>query len=233
MSRRRLGGVDVPRLLAEARARAGFSKSALAARADTSVAALVAYEAGRRSPTVRTLDRLLAACDLQVRAVLEPYLADLDAQVDRLLQGRPELPHGWQRIAEAFTSEGLTWAFDGSTALALHGLSAKPTMPEVMLAADDTTRRFLHRHNVGAVDRTGRAFFESWLSLDLECAFVSPTFTRYGIYEARLTERPPSPVHVEVEGVRCPVLGLLDVEAAHPQLADVLARLRHRRTVGP
>lgn len=223
--------MDVSGLLAEARARAGFTKTALAAQAGTSVAALVAYEAGRRSPTVRTLDRLLQACGLQVRAVLEPYLADLDAEVDRLLEGRPELPHGWRRIVEAFEDEGLAWAFDGSTALALHGLSTSPGMTEVLLAADDTTRRFLHRHNVAAVDRTGRAFFESWLSLDLTRAFVYPTYTRLGIYAARLAAEVPTPVHVEVEGMRCPVLPLLEVEAAHPQLAEVLARLRERRTV--
>jgi hypothetical protein len=38
-------------------------------------------------------------------------------------------------------------------------------------------------------------------------------------------------VRIETDGRAVPVLPLLEVELAHPRLADVLGRLRHRRTV--
>jgi hypothetical protein len=38
-------------------------------------------------------------------------------------------------------------------------------------------------------------------------------------------------VRIETGGQAYPVPALLDIERAHPQLAEVLARLRERRTV--
>ena len=58
------------------------------------------FENGRRSPTVRTLDRLLAACGLQVRVLLEPLMAALDARVDALRGPVPELTdEAWVTLA--------------------------------------------------------------------------------------------------------------------------------------
>jgi transcriptional regulator with XRE-family HTH domain len=48
--------------LRAARARAGLSLRELALRADTSHSALVAYEQGRKSPTVATFLRIIDAC---------------------------------------------------------------------------------------------------------------------------------------------------------------------------
>jgi transcriptional regulator with XRE-family HTH domain len=53
--------MDVATTLRRARARAGLSLRALAARAQTSHSALAAYESGRVSPTIDTLDRILRA----------------------------------------------------------------------------------------------------------------------------------------------------------------------------
>lgn len=63
--------MDAAQLLATAREEAGLTQSLLAARAGTSQAAVSAYESGRRSPSVATLDRLLAACSFRARVTLE------------------------------------------------------------------------------------------------------------------------------------------------------------------
>ena len=49
-------------LIAAARRQAGITQAELAARAGTSQPAVSAYESGRRSPAVATLQRLLRAC---------------------------------------------------------------------------------------------------------------------------------------------------------------------------
>jgi transcriptional regulator with XRE-family HTH domain len=53
--------LDVPETLRRARQDAGLSQAALAARTRTSQTAISAYESGRKSPSVETLSRLLAA----------------------------------------------------------------------------------------------------------------------------------------------------------------------------
>lgn len=50
-----------------ARRRASLTQQALAERAATSQAAISAYESGRRSPSVSTLCRILAAAGFEVR----------------------------------------------------------------------------------------------------------------------------------------------------------------------
>ena len=54
--------VSVPSTLHDARRRAGLTQQELAQRAGTSQPAVAAYEAGRRTPTLATLERMLAAC---------------------------------------------------------------------------------------------------------------------------------------------------------------------------
>ena len=54
-------------LIRTARRKAGLTQAVLAARAGTSQAAVSAYESGRRSPSVDTLSRLLAAAGFEVR----------------------------------------------------------------------------------------------------------------------------------------------------------------------
>jgi transcriptional regulator with XRE-family HTH domain len=55
-----------------ARRRAGLTQTELAERAGTSQAAVSAYESGRRSPSVDTLVRILAATGLELRMRLAP-----------------------------------------------------------------------------------------------------------------------------------------------------------------
>jgi uncharacterized protein len=54
------------RLIRGARHEAGLTQAELALRAETSQPAVARYEQGRAVPTLRTLERLLAACDRRV-----------------------------------------------------------------------------------------------------------------------------------------------------------------------
>jgi transcriptional regulator with XRE-family HTH domain len=61
--------VNAANALRAARIRAGLTQHALAARAGTSQATISAYEAGRKQPSLRTLDRLLAATGSRLEIV--------------------------------------------------------------------------------------------------------------------------------------------------------------------
>ncbi len=54
-------------LIRMARRRSGLTQEALAGRAATTQSAISAYESGRRSPSVQTLARILAAAGLELR----------------------------------------------------------------------------------------------------------------------------------------------------------------------
>jgi hypothetical protein len=58
--------MDVARIVREARRGAGLSQSALAQRAKTSQPAVARYEAGTATPSLATLERLLAACGVDL-----------------------------------------------------------------------------------------------------------------------------------------------------------------------
>ncbi len=69
-------------LVQEARRRAGLTQRELAERAGTSQAAIARIERGRQSPSLETLERILHACDLEVRIQLVPR----DDHDERLLE---------------------------------------------------------------------------------------------------------------------------------------------------
>ncbi|HEY3833634.1 MAG TPA: helix-turn-helix transcriptional regulator [Acidimicrobiia bacterium] len=64
-----------PTLIRRARARSGLSLRALAERAGTSHSTLAAYEAGRISPTLDTLERILGAAGFTATITLTPRAA--------------------------------------------------------------------------------------------------------------------------------------------------------------
>src|SRR4051812_7325121 len=83
--------MDSAPAIRNARLRAGLSQSALAARAGTSQPTVAAYESGRKSPSIETFTRLLAATGVRLalrratRPVIMPSREQL-AKVDRGLQ---------------------------------------------------------------------------------------------------------------------------------------------------
>jgi transcriptional regulator with XRE-family HTH domain len=66
--------------LRSARRRAGLSLRELAARAETSHSALAAYEAGRKVPTVETLDRIVRAAGYELDIELTPNVGGPDRE---------------------------------------------------------------------------------------------------------------------------------------------------------
>jgi len=61
-------------LLRQARTHAGLSQRALARRAGTAQSVIARIEKGQTSPTWETLERLLAAADLDIHTQLEPLV---------------------------------------------------------------------------------------------------------------------------------------------------------------
>ena len=76
-------GMDAPRLLLAARTQAGLTLRELGELAGTSHSTLSAYESGRKSPNVATLDRILRAAG---------FAADVDLRQRH--RGSPELSRG-------------------------------------------------------------------------------------------------------------------------------------------
>src|ERR1051326_61460 len=75
----------------EARRAAGLSQRGLARRADTSQPAIARYESGAATPSLETLQRLLAACGRRLHLVVEGAVAPHDLQLPaRQLELTPE-----------------------------------------------------------------------------------------------------------------------------------------------
>lgn len=78
--------MDAARLIRMARRRAGVTLRELAQRAHTSHSTLAAYEQGRKTPNVDTLDRILTACGFRVDVTLTTRPTDVAA--DPAARGR-------------------------------------------------------------------------------------------------------------------------------------------------
>lgn len=74
--------MDAAQLIRQARARAGMTQSQLASAAGTSQSAVAAYESSAKSPSVRTLDRLVRAAG----ATLDVRLGEAPPAQGALLQ---------------------------------------------------------------------------------------------------------------------------------------------------
>jgi transcriptional regulator with XRE-family HTH domain len=104
-------------LLERVRHEAGLSQEALAARAGTSRPTLSAYEHGRKSPTLATVERLLASAGFELTA--EPRVRFVERPMRR---GRPIVVADrlWRlSIGGAFATVtlplGLNWSRPGAT----------------------------------------------------------------------------------------------------------------------
>ena len=78
--------MDAATLIRSCRRSAGLSQRQLAARSNTSPAAISLYEAGKRIPRVDTLTRIIAATGSTMTAIVEPPPAiDVEANGRDLL----------------------------------------------------------------------------------------------------------------------------------------------------
>lgn len=80
--------MDVASLIRGARERAHLTQAELAARAGTSQPAISRYEAGTASPSVETLDRLLASMGAKLELSVREAPRDLDVRTLRLAKIR-------------------------------------------------------------------------------------------------------------------------------------------------
>src|SRR2546423_2773389 len=91
-------------IVQEGRRRAGLSQRELAARAGTSQSAIARIERGRQIPSVETLQRILKACDLELRLQIVP----LDRHDDDLLEATLALSPQARILAVAETTRVAT-----------------------------------------------------------------------------------------------------------------------------
>jgi predicted nucleotidyltransferase/DNA-binding XRE family transcriptional regulator len=80
--------MEVSVLIREARERAHLTQAELAARAGTSQPAISRYEAATASPSVQTLDRLLASMGARLELSVTPAPRALDVRTPRLAKIR-------------------------------------------------------------------------------------------------------------------------------------------------
>lgn len=231
------------------------------------------------SPTVRTLNRMLATCGLQLRAELEPLLADVEARLDAALAadvaaragddaartagtgggrllGNPEISslRALQRsldLVDPIPTNGpslsrlprrgpATCALDGTSALAVHGLSLPHGAPELVVVLDEALRWWLRAIWLQPTLPDGRASNRGWLDLEPERFGVllhgRAHHSLLGYVVVRVVTELPARLRVvvadEAGDLEIPVLTVDAVEAGHPVYAALLARWRQRRTVG-
>lgn len=96
--------MDAATLIRSTRENSGLSQSALAARAGTSQPAVSRYESGTSSPSVETLDRLLAAMGARLELVAEGSRRRLDVRTPRMAKLRKHR----DRIRRAARRQGAT-----------------------------------------------------------------------------------------------------------------------------
>jgi transcriptional regulator with XRE-family HTH domain len=224
--------VDVPQLLRTVRGRRGWSQAQLAAFTGWSRSAIGDYEAGRKSPTVATLNRILAASGLQIRAELEPLRAELEARVDAVLADLGPLDQqvigDVARVAQALEGVSFAWGLDGETALRLHGYGFPSERVQLGVCFDDAARACFFRQRVRGTGSEPVSWFDSEIT-EAQAYLGGMAFGPFGMVAVRLLDQPPPTVRVEVApGLVVPVLTVDEVARGRPDLAEVLERLRAR-----
>ena len=89
--------MDAAALIKSARAHAGLTQAELASRAATSQPAIAAYETGAKSPSVRTLNKLIRACGLSLQGELVTTPGATSALLELVRSHQSELRQAAQR----------------------------------------------------------------------------------------------------------------------------------------
>lgn len=252
ITRMRADLMDVPKILRRAREKAGLSQRRLAERAGTTQPVIAGYESGANSPTVRTLNKLLAAMDLQLRVTIEPLLADVDARLDEALASTPMVPvERLQLLAKTLdddedadvffgrhnrpTREGpATWAVDGVTALQLHGWGVPGEFVSVAVVWNAAAPSWSYSVMLQNLGRRGALSLPTLLDMSLEEVVQQLNGECHcvvGLVTVRFVDELPATLLVHVDGVDRPVrtLTLEAVAQAHPEHRDLLDRWHQRQ----
>jgi transcriptional regulator with XRE-family HTH domain len=240
----------VPDILLAIRDQRGWTQGQLARTAGISRGNVSDYESGRTSPTVATLNRILASVGLQIRAELEPLLAELDARVATVAREvgplGDEVVVALGRAARALEGEHpyvvdrgpgndpergqgeLRWGYDGETALRLQGLGFAVEAVQVAVHWDAVARTYFFRQRVLGTGGAPVSWFEATTE-QAQQQLGDLAFGPFGMVRVRLLDEVPERVRLEVApGLVLPVLTVDAVERSRPDLAEVLGRLRGR-----
>lgn len=230
--------MDPGPMLRRARLRAGLSQLELANRVGVSESVVGDYERGRFSPTVRQLERLLAAAGFQIAAELEPLGADLDTVVEEFL-AQPLTA----RLGDmCFVLEDLHRLLDG-VPYVIEGLAAAllqgaPVPVDAVDLAVPNDEQQLSRLAESFSDSGIVRFWDPDQRRYRLVGVVAAHFREFGTTtrwhfldgEVRIRLADPAEVvpaaHVEVGGIRLPVAGLWQVETGDERVGAMLARTR-------
>lgn len=193
-----IGFVDVASLIKQARRDAGITQLEMARRAKTAQPAVAAYESGVRTPTLATLERLLDACEHDLRLIASPRTRRGAASLEQL---SPEIAedlalareHDALRLLFGFADD-----FRGSSRPGQISLIRKEPAgtgdPRFDAALAGTAEFFAREGNIAApswVEEPSR-FVEPWWFATDRPAFEAYTlahtpavFARHGVFVAR------------------------------------------------
>ncbi|WP_091555331.1 helix-turn-helix domain-containing protein [Micromonospora pattaloongensis] len=211
-----------------------LTQAQLAARAGTSQAAIARIERGDREPSLRMLERLLMAMDVQLTVGLEPLDAQLDAAIAELAAASVSdriAEAGIDKLLDAFPA--IPFVLDGATAALLQGaplpvdaVQMALTWPYADRLTDWLTAKYAHRWN------------EKWqefgyLALDPAEPGAHRWQTMVGELRARFGDALPEHIEVRHGGRSYPVVPLTEVEIADVGAAALLDRYRRQRGGSP
>ena len=190
--------MDAAALLRDARRRAELTQSEIARRAHTAQSAVAAYETGARTPSLRTLERLVRACDHELDLVVRPHTRRGAASLSELAPAIVEDLAAGEEQAAVRLLFGFADDFRGSSRPGQASLIAtEPTSTgdarfDAALAA--TAELFAAEAELPApewVDGPNR-FVEPWWFIASRPAFHAYTlahtpavFARHGVFVAR------------------------------------------------
>jgi transcriptional regulator with XRE-family HTH domain len=220
--------LDARVLLRHARKSAGLGQGELAVRAGVARQTVNTYEARRRSPTVDQLNHLLAACGMEARVDLIALGPELEARIDAALAAVPALDEAEVvKAGDSFDELGVTWAVDGSSALALQGLAMGEGLAFV-LVLDDACRRYVYRRHVKTLDRWNQyTRVPTGAPLEqMQAAFAHTPALVWGLgfLQLRVVDALPAvmPRIALADGRLVNVLAVSNVLEAHPEWAEVV-----------
>lgn len=132
--------VELRDIVRHARDTAELTQRQLAELAATSQAAVTKYERQQKSPTLATVERLLAAAGFRALVTLVPYYADVDAAVADSLAKSPkermwEFAIAFASILDSLRRERVELVVAGDLVAVLHGLPLRPVAGDLLVLA--------------------------------------------------------------------------------------------------
>lgn len=232
--------MDASTILRRARRLAELSQREMADRAGLTASVIGDYERGRSSPTVRQLDRLLAAAGFQLETELVRRGADVDSLIKRaLITPIEERVQDFRQVLNAFlpAPDGLPFVIEGAAAAALQGAPIPASWLGVAVPdRDDALYRL-----AGAItaafgpvhfwDAKYRRWYQRQATVGL-LRTLGPV-VRWRVLDEevriRITEAADDVIadlRIVIDGMGLPVVGLWRLEGDDPTVAALLVRSR-------